>query len=139
VKQKVGEKSCVAYVAAMATGTTPDQFKAFCRTLAIAPKDSPPYEDIHLYAYLLLLGYLVGYRLDTETQLPDVPIPELGFKLEMPIAGTPAYVVARGVAGHGHALYWDGKQLWDPAPGKPDGVHPSRFKIWSWTPIYKVT
>ena len=138
MKQPVGEKSCVAYVAAMATGTPPSEFKEFCKTLSIAPKDGPPYEDVHFYAYLLSKGYLCGYKLEPEESFENVPLGGLKITCEALLFGQPAYVIVESLQGWEHAMYWDGSRLMDPAPGEPDGVHPSNFKIISWTPIHKL-
>ena len=131
LKQVKGDCRCVSFVAAMATGTTPEEFEAFAAAMPQWSKSGPPYEDIHFYSYLLSKGFLCGLGFTDEE-------PRNGrFMLGYSIYGNPAYVIADSPLG-GHALYWDGFQICDPDPDSNNGKPPSDYKVKLWVPLYKV-
>jgi hypothetical protein len=132
---------CVAYVAAMATGTTVEEFEAWVRTHPISSRHTPPYEDLHFYGYCLSRGFVCGYRLaTTDGQLPNFPVDQIAFHVDVAIDGTPAYVVTKQSVDSrwNHCVYWDGKQIIDPSPYAKSPRHPSEYEIVSWTPVYRL-
>lgn len=131
LKQISGDKRCVSFVAAMATGTTPEEFERFVSEMKGYGRSEPPYEDIHVYSYLLSKGMLCGLGF-VEQQPKDG-----AFRLKYDVMDHPAYLV---VEGHGtdHAIYWDGCHIFDPDPTTRNGRSPTDYKIKLWVPIYKV-
>ena len=132
LKQISGDKRCVSVTAAMATGTTPEEFEAFVAAMPTAfARSEPPYEDIHVYSYLLSKGLLCG--LGFVAQQPK----DGAFRLKYDVMDHPAYLV---VEGHGtdHAIYWDGSHIFDPDPTTRNGRSPTDYKIKLWVPIYRV-
>ena len=131
LKQISGDKRCVSFVAAMATGTTPEEFERFVSEMKGYGRSEPPYEDIHVYSYLLSKGMLCGLGF-VEQQPKDG-----AFRLKYDVMDHPAYLV---VEGHGtdHAVYWDGCHIFDPDPTTRNGRSPTDYKIKLWVPIYKV-
>ena len=131
LKQISGDKRCVSFVAAMATGTTPEEFERFVSNMKGYGRSEPPYEDIHVYSYLLSKGMLCGLGF-VEQQPKDG-----AFRIKYDVMDHPAYLV---VEGHGtdHAIYWDGCHIFDPDPTTRNGRSPTDYKIKLWVPIYKV-
>ena len=131
LKQVKGDFRCVSFVAAMATGTTPEEFEAFAAAMPQWSKNEPPYEDIHFYSYLLSKGFLCGLGFSDKT-------PEGGLiRIDYDVRKNPAYVVAYSDLG-GHALYWDGSQICDPDPDTKNGKPINEYKVQLWVPIYKI-
>lgn len=140
MEQSCGDIRCVAYVAAMATGTSVEEFEAWVAAHPVSSRLTPPYEDIHFYYYALSRGYICGYRLATiDGHLPRFPVEEIAFHVDVAIYGHPAYVVVKQSVdtGWNHCVYWDGKQIYDPANPK-NPRHPSEYSIVSWTPVYRL-
>ena len=131
---------CVACAAAHATDTTPEEFEGFCKTYSPYPKMEAPYEDIHFGAYLSSKGYMMGFGANLKHTLPDKPIDDIQLDLgTFPIYRQPAYVIVQSPTKPewSHAIYWDGEQFWDSSPLTPHGLHPSKYKIYTWVPIFK--
>ena len=132
LKQARGDKRCVSFTAAMATGTTPEEFERFVSGLPDPHRRSePPYEDIHVYSYLLSLGYLCGLGFVQPEQTDGV------IRMQYDVRSHPAYLVVQGPSCE-HAIYWDGNQIYDPNPDTKNGMDPSSYKINLWVPIYRL-
>lgn len=132
LKQARGDKRCVSFTAAMATGTTPEQFERFVSGLPDPHRRSePPYEDIHVYSYLLSLGYLCGLGFVQPEQTDGV------IRMQYDVRSHPAYLVVQGPSCE-HAIYWDGNKIYDPNPDTKNGMDPSSYKINLWVPIYRL-
>jgi hypothetical protein len=132
---------CVAYVAAMATGTSVEEFEAWATDHPISTRHTPPYEDLHFYSYCLSRGYICGYRFASITgRLPRLSIDQISFHIDAAIDGHPAYVVTKQSVDSrwNHCVYWDGKQIIDPSPYAKFPRHPSEYDIVSWTPVYRL-
>lgn len=131
LKQISGDKRCVSFVAAMATGTTPEEFERFVSEMKGYGRSEPPYEDIHVYSYLLSKGLLCGLGFVAQQ-------PKLGaFTLRYDVMDHPAYLVVAGPSTD-HAVYWDGQHIFDPDPRTSNGRDPNEYHIKLWVPIYKV-
>lgn len=64
--------------------------------------------------------------------------PDCGLiRLDYDVRKNPAYVIAHSSLG-GHALYWDGNQIYDPDPDSKNGKNPNEYKVQLWVPIYKI-
>ena len=131
LKQVAGDKRCVSFVAAMATGTTPEEFEQFVAEMNGYNRREPPYEDIHIYSYLLSKGLLCG--LGFVAQQPK----NGAFQVRYDVMDHPAYLVVEG-RGTDHAIYWDGTHIFDPDPNTRNGKDPNDYKIKLWVPIYRV-
>lgn len=132
LKQRTGDGRCVSFAVAMMTGSTPEEFEAFVSTMPVWGRPHPPYEDIHVYAYLLSRGILCGLGFTDEKPKDGV------FKIRYDVMDHPAYVVVSGPSGITHAIYWDGTGIYDPDPNTRNGLSPNDYKILLWVPIYSV-
>jgi hypothetical protein len=139
LKQLPGSKNCVAVTAAMITGTTPEEFQNFIGKEA-------PYTDLDCYRYLLHKGYIVGLGLIVEDEIADEPytIHSKNQKMDLTfrVKEYPAYVVVRSFRNPEwtHAIYWDGKQFWDPNPDIDDNDQPMNdYEILRWFPVHKIS
>jgi len=125
--------SCVACVAAMATGTTVEEFRKF-----IGDKD-PPYSDSDCYKFMLTHGYAVGIGFENEDHATIWPFDKLVIEFEA--KKFPAYLVVESMRfkGADHAIYWDGEKVHDPNPDlKENGLPLQFYRIKSWFPIVKL-
>lgn len=111
IKQAAGSKDCLACVAAMATQTTVEEFKAYYR------KHNLPFEqDITLIRYLWDCGYMVG------TFAPEDDLWTIDRSFGVLLLSGPAYITVESDSeqvrnqGADHAVYWDGRRLHDPSP-----------------------
>lgn len=110
ILQDVGSRDCLACVAAMVTQTTVEDFKAYYL------KHNLPFDsDITFIRYLWDNGYMVGLFIAQEC---DVKIDPL---LTFDLLKTPCFIAVKSRSEHqrelgvDHAVYWDGKKLYDPA------------------------
>ena len=131
IKQEPGSKDCLACVAAMATDTTVEQYKEYCKS-----EDLPFDSDITFIRYIWDNGYMVG------TFAPEGK-PFSMSQLEcVNIISGPAYIAVESTSewvrkqGASHAVYWDGETLHDP---KPDIEKPnlSSYKVLSFMNLVK--
>lgn len=125
--------SCVACVAAMATGTSVEEFKKF-----IGDKE-PPYSDSDCYKFMLSRGCAVGIGMENEDGAAIWPFDTL--RIEFEAKKFPAYLVVESIRFKGvdHAVYWDGVRVHDPNPElKESGLPLQCYRIKSWFPIVKL-
>lgn len=133
LKQTQGDKRCVSFTVAMATDTTPEEFERFVAEMpGHNRKSEPPYEDIHVYSYLLSKGFLAGLGFVKPDNVGGV------ISMRYEVKNNPAYLVVQGPACE-HAVFWDGHMIYDPSPDTPNGKDPSEYQINLWVPIYKLT
>ena len=110
VKQVVGSKDCLACVAAMATQTTVEDFKAYYRKHNLSFD-----QDITLIRYLWDNGYMVG------TFAPEDELWTVNRSFGVLLLRGPAYLTVDSETesvrkqGADHAVYWDGRRVHDPA------------------------
>ena len=128
MKQKPGSHNCVAVAAAMAVGSTPEEFEYFIGT-------PPPYNDYDAYKFLLSKGYVVGIGVNVKEVPIEYDTVTLYFKIEL----FPAFVIVQSETYKEklHFLYWDGKKIHDPNPNVKDGRSISEYDIHLWYPINK--
>jgi len=130
---KQGDKvSCVACVAAMATGTTLADVQNFFGTKL------PPYNDLDFYKYLLNCGYTLGVGYSHEESPRTFVGKDTGLKIHFRLKDYPAYVVVESMRFKGvkHVVYWDGEKILDSNPKvKGDGWALNKYKVISWFPI----
>ena len=110
LKQVEGSKDCLACVAAMATGTTVEEFKAYYY------KHNLPFDqDITFIRYLWDNGYMVG------AFAPEDGTWTVNRSTGVVLLSGPAYLSVDSEKelvrkqGACHAIYWDGRKLHDPA------------------------
>ena len=133
VIKQTDKVSCVACVAAMATGTSVHEFRTYFG------EKTPPFSDLDFYRYLLSRGYVVGigyYHEETRTFVNK----DTGLKIHFRIKDYPAYVVVKSMRfpGMEHVIYWDGEKVFDSNPEiEGDGLPVNEYAIISWFPIIK--
>lgn len=147
-KQNSGDQDCVAVVAAMITGKTPQDFKATI-------KGESPYSDMDFCKYLFGEGFICGFGIGEEQLCDQIDVtdsnsegqefllqqkelsPEFKINIEFKLKDFPAYVVVESQSDptKEHAIYWDGKQIYDPNPLVPNGMNLNKYKILRWFPI----
>ena len=109
IYQENGSKDCLACVAAMATGTTIEDFKTYYRK-----HDLPFDRDITFIRYLWDNGYMVG------TFAPEDDLWTIDRSFGVLLLSGPAYLTVDSEnewvrkQGADHAVYWDGRRLHDP-------------------------
>ncbi len=153
-KQNSGDKSCVAVVAAMAFGGRP---KDFTKTV----KHEPPYSDLEFSRYALSRGASCvfgvtsknffealnvsdsvseGEEFITKEADPEKVGGNTICRFEFRLQDFEAYIVVEGeLNGESeHAIYWDGKQIWDPNPMTKNGRPLGSYKIKRYYPIFKL-
>ena len=133
ITQRKGSASCVACVAAMATGTNIDEFRK------VVKRKRGPYSDFDFYWYLLYKGYTVGVGFDNEKEPVDFHA-DATLELSYDIRSFPAYVVVPSETRPGkiHAVYWDGRWIRDPNPEKKDKEDVANYRVLRWFPINKM-
>lgn len=130
IKQAEGSKDCLACVAAMATQTTVEEFKAYYRK-----HNLPSEQDITLIRYLWDYGYMVG------TFAPEDDLWTIDKSFGVLLLSGPAYITVESDSewvrkqGADHAVYWSGRRLHDPLPGP--GKRLSEYKVKSILGIVK--
>jgi hypothetical protein len=128
IKQDPGSPDCIGCVAAMATGTTFAQFMEF------AGERQAPWTDYDCYVYLLLRGFImggIGGQIEPEDDVPNTVV--YGFRLD----GQPA-IASVTKAGRRHFIFWDGKEIHDPAPGVVKERKWSDYQVESIWPVTKI-
>lgn len=129
IKQVLGDKKCTACVAAMATDTTVAEFEDFMQELQSVysfVNTEPPYGDIEMNLYLMRYGLKLG-----DTQYPSLH----GLPGSKPASIT---VKSENYPGIHHAIYWDGKNLFDPSP-KSENFRPfTDYNIIEWCNIVSI-
>lgn len=124
--------SCVSCVAAMITKTSPGSFKKFA-------EKEPPFTDLDLLRFLLSHGLAMGVGFYNK---PDVKITsDSKLAIELCVSDFPAYVVVKSqrFEGKNHAIFWDGKEVFDPNPEvKGNGLPLEKYDIIFWFPIYEI-
>ncbi|MFH2003081.1 MAG: hypothetical protein ABIK28_25675 [Planctomycetota bacterium] len=128
IKQALGSPDCIGCVAAMATGTTFEEFLRFS-------KGRPsPWTDLDCFVYLLIHGFImggIGGQIEPEDDVPNTVV--YGFRLD----GQPA--IASVTKGTGrHFLFWDGQEIHDPAPGVVEKRHWSDYQVESVWPVTQI-
>ena len=114
IKQAPGSKDCVACVAAMATGTTVEQYKKYCEQEGLDPT-----RDIAFIRYLSESGYGVGGF------APEDNLFKMSDLRNANLLKAPAYIIVESdqewvrKEGASHAVYWDGTKIHDPASDWP--------------------
>jgi len=129
IKQVLGDKRCVACVSAMATDTTVEEFEAFMQELQSVYSfinTEAPYGDIEMNLYLMRYGLKLG-----DTKYPNSD----GFPDSKPASVT---VKSENYPGINHAIYWNGKQIFDPSPKSENGRPFSDYKVVEWCNIVSI-
>ena len=129
MKQKPGSHNCVAVAAALAVGSTPEEFEYFIG-------GPPPYSDYDSYKFLLSKGYVIG----TGVNIKESPIKDNIITLRFEITTFPALIIVKSETYKHkmHVIYWDGKKVHDPNPQVKDGRSLSNYDIHLWFPVNKV-
>lgn len=126
---------CLACVAAMATRTTPNDFVDFLKREFPGEEIKPPYHDKYFQRYLLEFNMIVGVGLGHIDYVKNSDNEYLGFAA-YPLHRSAALISVRlDNEAIEHALFWDGKKIWDPDPNTEDGRDPLSYNIAGWWPI----
>ncbi|HDK81030.1 MAG TPA: hypothetical protein ENH31_00490 [Nitrospirae bacterium] len=138
LKQASGSSNCVAVAAAMATGTTVEEFERF---IGHDIDYDGPYGDLDFYRYMLHKGYVAGVGVVfSKDYLEGKTVRGQLFESGEMLYEYPAYVVVESrKEGYTHAVYWDGKKIHDPDPTiDGTGLPLKEYKVIFWLPIYKI-
>ena len=129
LKQEKYSKNCVAVVAAMACGCLPEDFE-----IKIGHK--PPYNDIEFIYFLgeLNYGFLMGFK-----DIQEFDPKKQTLRMVVDLEDWAAYIIVKSEINNAmpHAIYWDGKQIYDPNPLVENGRPFSDYKILTITPFTK--
>jgi hypothetical protein len=131
IKQAPGLKDCMACVAAMATGTTVEDYKKYCHE-----EDLSAYQDLTFIRYLWYRGFMAGFYFGGDGVHGEITVEQLGC---VDISRGPALLCVESAhkwvveSGNSHAVYWDGKMIHDPNPDWTPDDGP--YKIISVLPI----
>lgn len=151
IKQNSGDNKCVAVCAAMAFDSTVEAFQ-------ILTDGKPPFTELDFCRYAFREGYICGVGIGEEqfctaidvTDSSSIVRPEIIYnqnevtldtkvKIEFKLKDFPALVIVKSEDGLSeHAIYWDGKQVWDPNPMVQNGRDLNKYKILTWYPIIKL-
>ena len=135
--------SCFAVVAAMVTGTTPDDVYEFVGHDGSLFDDNSEHPDKRcgfklkeIAKYLLEHNLLFGTFFDVDNSVIDFS-KETTFQSEVTIAKVPAIVTVESETLEGclHTVYWDGEYVRDPNPDAPDERCLWEYNIKEWIPI----
>src|SRR5690554_3997307 len=119
LKQNSGDKTCLAIVSAMATGTLPNEFyDSF-------PEIRPPYNMAHVAEYFKKHDLITGIGFPVlEVQGSDV-------SSVFSLSKIPAIIIVKRTEQEDHAIYWDGEKVFDPDPltknGRPLNSYDVKF------------
>lgn len=129
--------SCVACVAAMITRTSPEDFVRYVQALHPLTPVKPPYSDIDLAKFLLEFEIIMGAGAPVLSKGQEG---EIYAQLIFDVSLFPAYVSVKSERDprFEHAVFWDGKKIWDPNPNVPDGRDPLSYAIVGWWPLVQV-
>lgn len=129
IRQGIGEGTCSGCVAAMITGETLDDVYEYMGSWVI------PFHTGKIFSYLLSRGVIPGYCVNSLSKQFDSKNEFNGYKLDLSTS-QPAYVIVDNERpSKPHAIYWDGRLVWDPQlTGPTADLH--NYKIVSWTPLY---
>ncbi len=139
MKQGKGKDNvdCIACVCCMITNKSLKYFKEW-HTKNINKERPEGYTDYDIYYYLVVHGYILGIgvqprnnHIDSENDILTAEIKPFGL---------PAYLAVKSERCYwaGHAIYWNGRQVFDPNPEVLDGRPLSDYKIKVWTPVIKM-
>lgn len=132
VKMEKGSKDCIACVAAMATGTSLEEFKS-----EVERGENGYFDTKDFLIYLMKRGYHAGQAfIFSKAMQFDLAPHDCIINVQLNTK-TPAMlrVLSRDKKGY-HAIYWDGSQVYDP---DPDILNPklSDYFLLAWHPISK--
>lgn len=130
MKQCPGSADCVAVVAAMATGTSIQEFRDF------VGRSDGPYSDMELAKYLMSKDLYLGIFFDNK-ETEHTLLKTNCLSIEFVPLGRKAYITTKSerYPDLTHALYWDGEQVWDPNHLTSDGRCLSTYNIQEVWPI----
>lgn len=128
LKQEAGSKNCVAVVAAMAFDCEVKEFEDFIG------KSGEGYKDSDFARFAIHKNFMIGMPFSFIEDIDD----ELVCRIS--IHDAPAYLVVQSENHENkkHAVYWDGKNVWDPNPTAADNRPLSDYQIYFWYPILKL-
>ncbi len=115
IKQERGSKDCLACVAAMATGTTVEEYKQFYKD-----NDLPFDDDMTFLRYIYSKGFLFGVFLGVGDGVHSKLTFDILETETVDLSQSPAYVVVESSSefvrkqGASHAVYYDGRKIHDP-------------------------
>lgn len=137
MKQIPGSKNCVAVVAAMATNTTVEEVEEFMKDSECL-KRTGGYCDSDIFKYLMSKGFCPGTNY-WNNEGDKVITEDTQIQVQIRIKDVPAYIVVQSETREDwtHAIFWDGKQVWDPKSDAQDGRPLSDYKIYAWIPIFR--
>lgn len=139
--QSLGDKKCVGFSAAMACGSSIEDFESFLVIAKLIYPDliiTAPWTDRELYVYLLYKGkypgvyfQFNGYEEDNsnlESMDNSLYIRHINY-LEKPAILT---VASETNPGQLHCVYYDGFKVFDPNPASADGRTLESYSIKEW-------
>jgi len=136
MKQIAASKNCVAIVACMATGCRVYDVDLF---LGINSAEIG-ITDYEFYKFMLHKGYCLGIGIEAKWD-EGLHVSDMDsiLVLEYKVGSYPAFIIVKSETNpeYAHAIYWDGKQVWDPNPVVEDGRPISDYEIYRWFPIIK--
>ena len=152
LKQNTGDDNCIAAVAGMVTGTTMREFIQFHKS------ERAPYSIRQFCEYLLKKGFTCSLGIDGEQFYDEIDVadtesvkkpeiiknprelnPTTEVELKFRLGDYPALFIVKAETGKEtiHAIYWDGKEIWDPNPGSANGRPLTDYDILFYYPIIK--
>jgi hypothetical protein len=129
MKQNFGSKNCLAVVASMAFKEDLNFVQQFFNTdenTEASVSDFVKFADVK--------GFYVGHIF----QKPKVFFDRIVETYVVKDNPALALVESEYNPGQQHAIYWDGRQVWDPNPGVIDGRALKEYDIIAWLPIIKI-
>jgi len=134
LKQKPGSVNCYGVAAAMALNIPIEEI-----TNELLPSIAP-YNDRDIYRLMLSHGYVCGVILSYKSRKNQFSeYDTLGFR--MTLAETEAFIIVASEtqpAPTTHAIYWDGKKVFDPNPLVENGRALKTYNITDIIPITKL-
>ena len=133
VLQALGSSDCVAATCAMIAGETLEEAHAWAGT-----KLGEPWHDCIAAAFLLSRGIWMGYGIGLVE--PMVVDPEWQFSNSGKLTDQPCYMAVRSRSDPegSHAVFWDGRVVWDPHPWAEDAEPLENYEVSDFWPLFRL-
>ena len=131
MKQEYGSNNCLAFAAAMAFNSSVEGIESQIPLTPFA-KGGLDMQDI------IRFGLLKGYYTGAIFIEPKIYFGKIIQPFDIKDSRAIVIVKSNYNADETHAVYWDGKMIWDPDPGVDDGLELSSYEILAWYPVTKI-
>lgn len=133
ILQALGSSDCVAATCSMIVGCELKDAHAWAGT-----EIGEPWHDCIAAAFLLSRGFWMGYGVGLE--IPTAIEESWVFTSEKRLKDQPCYmaVQSRTNPEYSHAVFWDGRVVWDPHPLAGDGEPLANYMVSDFWPLYKL-